>query len=155
MQHLKELGATQVVTYDELLTDKSFRDRVKQWTGGNVGPCFEGRSPTHSLPLQGIRLMLNCVSGETTTAAVSLLGQDAHLVSYGAMSKQPLSLPTSTFIFKNLTCHGFWQSRWYQHKSKQGREDLMRVLSDMKVRLLSGGGRNDLPLPRVAQRTRA
>lgn len=77
--------------------------------------------------------MLNCVSGPTTTAAIRFLRQDAHLVSYGAMSKQPLSLPTSAFIFKNLTCHGFWQSKWYTQKSQQEREDLMKVLADMKV----------------------
>lgn len=78
--------------------------------------------------------MLNCVSGPATTAAVRLLGQDAHLVSYGAMSKQPLSLPTSAFIFKNLTCHGFWQSRWYNRKTRQEREALMSLLADLKVR---------------------
>lgn len=60
-----------------------------------------------------------------------LLGQDAHLVSYGAMSKQPLSLPTSLFIFKNLTCHGFWQSRWYKDKTSQERDKLMRTLVNM------------------------
>ena len=64
-----------------------------------------------------------------------LLGQDAHLVSYGAMSKQPLSLPTSLFIFKNLTCHGFWQSRWYADKSPQQRDSLMRTL----VKMLADG----------------
>lgn len=57
-----------------------------------------------------------------------LLGPDGHLVSYGAMSKEPLSLPTSLFIFKNLTCHGFWQSRWYHDKSLEDRKQLMETL---------------------------
>ena len=83
---------------------------------------------------QPIRLLLNCVSGPATTQMLKLLEPDAHLVSYGAMSKQPLSLPTSAFIFKNLTCHGFWQSRWYQQHSKQEREALMKKLADMQVR---------------------
>ena len=56
------------------------------------------------------------------------LSNDAYLVSYGAMSKQPLSLPTSLFIFKNLTAKGFWQSQWYLKKSAQEREELMKVL---------------------------
>ena len=63
-----------------------------------------------------------------------LLGSDAHIVSYGAMSKRPLTLPTSLFIFKNLTSHGFWQTRWYDQKTRQEREDLMQKLVDMKVR---------------------
>ncbi|KAI6118141.1 hypothetical protein F5141DRAFT_1212033 [Pisolithus sp. B1] len=91
--------------------DKAFKDQVKTWTGG-----------------QSIKLGLNCISGQATTMMVRLLGQDAHLVSYGAMSREPLSVPTSLFIFKNLTCHGFWQSLWYSRKSKQERERLMENL---------------------------
>lgn len=64
-----------------------------------------------------------------------LLGNDAHLVSYGAMSKQPLSLPTSLFLFKNLTAHGFWQSRWNQDRSRVEKENVMQHL----VELISQG----------------
>lgn len=62
-----------------------------------------------------------------------LLGSNAHLVSYGAMSKKPLSLPTSLFIFKNLTSHGFWQSRWSTEKSPSEKEDLLRSLTEMMI----------------------
>jgi len=107
---LYDLGATHVATYDDL-SDKSFRGTVKDWTNGKA-----------------IRLALNCVSGPATTAMARLLGSDAYLVSYGAMSKQPLSLPTSLFIFKNLKSVGFWQSRWYTDKTLEEREELMKVL---------------------------
>ena len=70
-----------------------------------------------------------------------LLGQNAVLVSYGAMSKQPLSLPTSLFIFRELKSVGFWLSRWYTDKTVKEREDLMKLLVDLmasgKVRALS------------------
>lgn len=49
---------------------------------------------------QEIKLGLNCVGGKHTTLMAGHLGKDAALVSYGAMSKSPLSLPTSLFIFK-------------------------------------------------------
>ena len=69
-----------------------------------------------------------------------LLGQDAHLVSYGAMSKQPLSLPTSLYIFKNLTSHGFWQTRWYSDHSVEERtrlvEELARLMGEGQVRII-------------------
>ncbi|KAJ8522734.1 hypothetical protein ONZ45_g701 [Pleurotus djamor] len=100
--YLENLGATKVLTYDEL-ADKGLRGK-------------------------GIRLALNCVGGKDTTLMTQLLGQDGHLVSYGAMSKQPLSLPTSLFIFKNLKAHGFWQSRWYADRSREEQEKLMRTL---------------------------
>ncbi|KAJ6518616.1 hypothetical protein C8R45DRAFT_884592 [Mycena sanguinolenta] len=111
---LKDLGATEVLTYDDL-ADRSLTQKiVKEWTAG-----------------KGIRLGLNCVSGPDTTTMARLLGQDAYLVSYGAMSKQPLSLPTSLFIFKNLTSVGFWQSRWYQTHTREDKENLMKKLVDL------------------------
>ncbi|KAI6022911.1 hypothetical protein BKA83DRAFT_97112 [Pisolithus microcarpus] len=91
-EYLKDLGATQVATYDQL-----------------AGQGIQGPS---------IRLGLNCIGGRATTMMVRLLGQDAHLVSYGAMSKRTA----------NLTCHGFWQSQWYSRKSMQERERLMENL---------------------------
>jgi len=112
-KQLKDLGATHVATYDDL-DDKSFRHTVKEWTGSKA-----------------IRLGLNCVSGPTTTAMTRMLGSDAVLVSYGAMSKQPLSLPTSLFIFKNLKSVGFWQNRWYMDRTREEREELMKVLVEL------------------------
>lgn len=60
-----------------------------------------------------------------------LLGRDAHLVSYGGMAKQALSLPVSLFIFKNLTCQGFWQSHWYKQKTTAERAELMQILVNL------------------------
>jgi len=113
---LKDLGATHVCTYDDL-DDKQFRSQVKDWTA-------------HA----NIRLALNCVGGPVTSRMAGLLGSDAHLVSYGAMSKQPLSLPTSLFIFKNLTSHGYWQSRWYQSASLEQIQEQMEYLVELMYR---------------------
>ncbi|KAE9400368.1 NAD(P)-binding protein [Gymnopus androsaceus JB14] len=113
VKHLEGLGATKVLTYDDL-EDRSLRGKIKEWTGG-----------------KDIRLALNCVGGEPTTAMAKLLGQDSHLVSYGAMSKKPLSLPTSLHIFKNLTSHGFWQTNWTKTHSRAEKEELIVKLAEM------------------------
>ncbi len=68
------------------------------------------------------------LGGKDTTLMTQLLGQDAHVVTYGAMSKQPLSFPTPMFIFKNLQAHGFWQSRWYERRGPAEQEELMKTL---------------------------
>lgn len=114
---LTALGATHVLTYTEL-SSPSTKPLIKSWTSSSS---------------QGIKLALNCVSGKPTSLMARLLGPDAHLVSYGAMSKEPLSLPTSLFIFKGLTCHGFWQSRWYKEKGRGEREGLIRELVGLIV----------------------
>ena len=96
-----------------------------------------------------IRLALNCVSGPTTTSMLTLLGQDAHLVSYGAMSKQPLSIPTGLFIFKNLKCHGFWQSKWYKENSREKREEMMKELVSLMLQDKVGDPSNYFFLSKV------
>ena len=49
------------------------------------------------------------------------------------MSKQPMSLPSSAFIFKNLTAHGFMQGQWYRENSLETRDSLMRELTTMMM----------------------
>ncbi|VDB87533.1 unnamed protein product [Peniophora sp. CBMAI 1063] len=119
-RELEALGADLVWTYDDL-KDKEKIAQLKNMPGG-----------------KDIRLALNCVGGKPTRDMLKLLGPDAHLVSYGAMSKEPLSIPTSYFIFKNLAAHGFWQSRWYKTHTLAERsvlmEELVGYMSNGKLR---------------------
>jgi len=83
-----------------------------------------------------IRLGLNCVGGESTMAMAGLLGNDAHLVTYGAMAKRPVPIPASFHIFKNLTSHGFWLSRWYRENGERQIsivDELARIMASGKV----------------------
>ncbi|KZT30021.1 NAD-binding protein [Neolentinus lepideus HHB14362 ss-1] len=112
-KHLHSLGATHVFTYDDL-SNKSTVSDIKSLAEGNYPKLF-----------------LNCVSGKDTTAMLRLLGADATVVSYGAMSKQPLSVPTSYFIFKDLRTCGFWQSRWYNQHTREERIEVMDSIIDI------------------------
>lgn len=52
---------------------------------------------------------------------------------------QPLSLPSSLFIFKGLKSVGFWMSDWYkQHgnssERKQMTEELVRLMEEGKLK---------------------
>lgn len=87
---LKDLGADHVIT-EEQLASKEFKPTIKEWTKDNP-----------------IKLGLNCVGGKSATNISTKLGKDGHLVTYGAMSKQPLTVPTGLLIFNNITFHGFW-----------------------------------------------
>ncbi|KZT64514.1 NAD(P)-binding protein [Daedalea quercina L-15889] len=115
VQRLGALGATHTHTYDEL-SDRAFVSRLKALTSSNPP-----------------RLLLNCVSGPQTTAMLRVLGPDAQLVSYGAMSKQPLALPTGLHIFRGLVARGFWMSRWYGTHDRAEREALLREVVAMKL----------------------
>ncbi|EPS94664.1 NAD-binding protein [Fomitopsis schrenkii] len=116
VKHLSSLGATHTHTYDEL-SDRAFVAHLKQLTGANPP-----------------RLLLNCVSGPQTTVMLRVLGQDAQLVSYGAMSKKPLALPTGMHIFRGLVARGFWMSRWYADHTREERETLLREVAGLKLK---------------------
>jgi trans-2-enoyl-CoA reductase len=69
-------------------------------------------------------------------AMAGLLGSNAHLVTYGAMAKRPVPIPASFYIFKNLTSHGFWLSRWYNENGERKIklvEKLARIMASGKV----------------------
>ena len=89
--------------------------------------------------------MLNCVSGKDTTAMTRLLGDNAHLVSYGAMSKQPVQLPMGLLIFKNISFQGFWVSRWSDANPAQKEECVQEILD-----LTREGKFKDIPLEKIS-----
>ena len=108
---LLALGADIVIT-DAELASQGIRDQAKAWTNG-------GRDK--------IRLALNCVNGKSATAMAKLLSSSAHFVTYGAMSKQPLTIPASMLIFKDIHFHGFWVSRW----ADRNPEDKIKTVGDV------------------------
>lgn len=111
---LYDLGATQVITDAELEDGKAMKQRISGWTNG-----------------QPPKLGLNCVSGQNATNMARQLGFPAQLVTYGAMSKSPLSLPSSLFIFKGLTSSGFWLSRWYETRTAGARAEMAAELCQL------------------------
>ncbi|KXL42813.1 hypothetical protein M433DRAFT_156473 [Acidomyces richmondensis BFW] len=113
---LKALGADVVVTDDEV-ESKGFRDQVKEFTNG-------GREP--------IRLALNCVGGSIVNSMAKHLVPGAHIVTYGAMSKQPVSLPTGLLIFKDIHFDGFWVSKWSDKNPEQKEACIKEVLDLMR-----------------------
>ncbi|KAL4936982.1 hypothetical protein BDV06DRAFT_82519 [Aspergillus oleicola] len=124
-QELKDLGATAVVTEAELLSGE-FKNIVKELTK-------QGKEP--------IRLALNCVGGKNATAMAKVLAPGSHMVTYGAMSKQPVALPSGLLIFKNLVFDGFWVSKWGDSNSQLKENTIKDILS-----LTRAGKFKDIPV---------
>jgi len=55
-------------------------------------------------------------------------------VSFGAMSLQPLKIPTGLFIFKDLRFRGIWINKWYDNATPSERTETFRPLFDMARR---------------------
>ena len=100
-----------------LLDDDSLRDAVKQATGGAA-----------------IRLGLNAVGGDSALRIMNTLGFGGTLVSYGAMSLQPLKVPTGLLLFKDLRLRGIWINKWYDEAMPEERVQTFKPLFDMAKR---------------------
>jgi mitochondrial enoyl-[acyl-carrier protein] reductase / trans-2-enoyl-CoA reductase len=128
---LLDLGATAVVTESEMLSG-NFKRVVHDLTN-------KSREP--------IRLALNCVGGENASSLAKILAPESHLVTYGAMSRQPVALPSGLLIFKNLVFDGFWVSRWGD-RNPALKEDTIRDV----FRLVRDGRFKDVPVQEIKWR---
>jgi trans-2-enoyl-CoA reductase len=100
-----------------LLDDEQLRAAVAKQTGGGE-----------------IRLALNAVGGESALRMAKTLASDATMVTYGAMSLQPLTIPNGMLIFKNLRFTGFWVNKWYDHAMTAERTATFAALFEMAKR---------------------
>ncbi|KAJ1896680.1 mitochondrial 2-enoyl thioester reductase [Kickxella alabastrina] len=79
-----------------------------------------------------VRLGFNCVGGRMTLAMTKLISSGGTLVTYGGMSRQPVTLPTSLLLFKDICARGFWMNRWYLDASHEAKmQDMWRNILRM------------------------
>jgi len=107
---LKALGADVVLTEEEA-SEKTFKKQIKDITGGSRLP-----------------LALNCVGGRSALNLAKVLDEGAYHVTYGAMAKQPLTVPAGMLIFSDMRFTGFWVSRWSEVAPELKRQAVAEVL---------------------------
>ncbi|KAK7887268.1 hypothetical protein WMY93_026889 [Mugilogobius chulae] len=66
------------------------------------------------------KLALNGVGGKSATELLRHLQVEGTMVTYGGMAKQPVTVPVSALIFKNLKVRGFWVTQWKRTQSYDG-----------------------------------
>ena len=111
-EELRALGGD-VIAID----GESLREEVKQATGG---------AP--------IRLGLNAVGGDNALRLANTLAPESTMVTYGAMSLQPLKIPNGLLIFKDLRFRGIWINKWYDNATTEERMAAFHPLFDMAKR---------------------
>lgn len=53
------------------------------------------------------------------------------MVTYGGMSREPVTIPTSAFIFKDITFKGYWMTRWTrENKVSEKRKEMFQDLAE-------------------------
>ncbi|KAJ1498238.1 hypothetical protein HMI54_010390 [Coelomomyces lativittatus] len=61
------------------------------------------------------------------------------MITYGGMSKEPVIVPTSALIFKDIQLKGFWMTRWKHTHTKQEvmamHDELFELISKNQLRV--------------------
>jgi trans-2-enoyl-CoA reductase len=97
-----------------LMDGENLRDEVKYATSGAL-----------------IRLGLNAVGGDSALRLANCLAPGSTVVTFGAMSLQPLKIPNGLLIFKDLRFRGIWINKWYDNATMAERMDAFRALFRM------------------------
>ncbi|KAF7226857.1 enoyl-[acyl-carrier-protein] reductase, mitochondrial isoform X1 [Nothobranchius furzeri] len=83
------------------------------------------------------KLALNGVGGKSATELLRHLQVGGSMVTYGGMSKQPVTVPVSALIFKDVKVRGFWVTQWKRDQSHDG-EAFRRMLDELCSLILQG-----------------
>ncbi|XP_055335362.1 enoyl-[acyl-carrier-protein] reductase, mitochondrial-like [Paramacrobiotus metropolitanus] len=109
-QQLASLGATYVITDADFKRSQLIEDLPKARVG------------------------FNCVGGKAVSDLIKILEPGATLVTYGGMSKQPMIVPTTAMIFKDIILCGFWMTRYNSEVSLEARSEMLdSVVAIMKA----------------------
>ncbi|XP_038850114.1 enoyl-[acyl-carrier-protein] reductase, mitochondrial-like isoform X1 [Salvelinus namaycush] len=83
------------------------------------------------------KLALNGVGGKSATELLRHLQVGGSMVTYGGMAKQPVTVPVSALIFKNVKVKGFWVTQWKRTHSQD--EGALRGMLDELCSLIRQG----------------
>lgn len=112
--YLKCLGATEILTEEEIRTSTIFKD-------GTI------KKP---------KLALNCVGGKSATEVSRHLEHKGKMVTYGGMSREPVVAGTAALIFKDIAFHGYWMTRWSKENPNSPER---KVMFDELCKLMEEG----------------
>ena len=81
-----------------------------------------------------VRLALNAVGGDSALRLAKALAPGGTIVTYGAMSRQPLRIPNGLLIFQDIRWRGFWISEWYREAAAASIGAMFAELFDLARR---------------------
>eukprot|EP00039_Didymoeca_costata_P004064 m.71150 g.71150 ORF g.71150 m.71150 type:complete len:357 (-) comp12215_c0_seq4:2536-3606(-) len=109
-EYLTKLGASLVLSESQA-TSPDGREMIKAMKKPSLG--------------------LNCVGGRSALTVMRNLANHGTMVTYGGMSRKPLTVPTGSLIFNDIKVVGFWMTRWNEMHDRMEREEMLSTIADL------------------------
>lgn len=93
---------------------------------------------------ESLHLALNSVGGDSATRLAGALAPGGVIVTFGAMSRQPLRIPNAMLIFGEVVWRGFWVTKWYERATAEQRAAFFAELFT-----LASHGATDVPVDAI------
>lgn len=114
VDELKSLGADEVLVHDAQTHDpEALIEPVRRLTG------------------EGVRFAIDPVGGPLGSTLVRCLANRGHLLSFGTLSDDPLSIPPRFLIGPQVRVEGFWLGKWMDEQSLFAKIRLMRHVTGL------------------------
>lgn len=111
-QELLKLGGDAVICTAE----ESIEEKVRKLTEGT-----------------GVRYAIDAVGGETGSAVLRSLGEAGHMLVYGTLSEEPMSISPRVLMDGQKRLEGFWLSIWARQQNPLRMLRLFRKLGKLMV----------------------
>ncbi len=118
---------------------------VAELAAEGIGDAVATDSPDWKAQAQAItggasiRRAIDSLAGRAANDLMDLLGDEGWLISFGALSGEPLSLDASNILFKRATIKGFWAAKpsttMTPEEIRAGLIDLVRRARDGSLKL--------------------
>ena len=106
--------------------------------GGDVVLSDKDGSEAEALEHLGgavARLAFNAVGGDSALRLMKLIEEGGTHITYGAMSRKPLTIPNGLLIFRDIRLRGLWVSKWLEQSSC----DEVRATYEKLAKLVTSG----------------
>jgi len=113
VQELLDLGADAV-----FIDDDDGRAKAKELLGG-----------------ANAALAFNSVGGDSALGLLKLLKEGGSHITYGAMSRRPVTVPNGPLIFRDIIVRGLWITRWIE---KAPIAEVRRIYAELAEKVAAG-----------------
>jgi len=132
---LRQLGADEVIC----TADESLPGRVQEITGG-----------------KGVPYAIDAVAGSTATQVIECLGRRGHMLVYGVLSGEPITVPLRGLLVGSKVIEGFWLSDWVRDAGILRLMGLVRSLNKLlQTGVLTSSIGQTFPLDQVREAAKA